>query len=220
MLDFASNVGTGIVSAYGQHRANKANKQIAREQMAFQERMSNSSYQRAMDDMRKAGLNPALLFSQGGASSPSGASTSVDNVLGKGVSSALESARLKREFKSVDSQIAVNQALAALYDTNKLEAEQRIARGGADVRTHVGRLINDVLRQPDVYVKRVQRAAGKAGSAVNSAVAESKRLKDEYFARLEEKKTAVNPSGTSKLPQHRSSLSDYVDSSYSKRKRK
>ena len=38
----------------------------------FQADMSNTSYQRAMADMRQAGLNPMLAYSQGGASTPGG----------------------------------------------------------------------------------------------------------------------------------------------------
>lgn len=38
----------------------------------FQRVLSNTAYVRAMDDMRTAGLNPMLAFSQGGASSPAG----------------------------------------------------------------------------------------------------------------------------------------------------
>ena len=49
----------------------------AQKQRDWQEKMSNTSYQRAMSDMQQAGLNPILAYSQGGAQVPSGATASV-----------------------------------------------------------------------------------------------------------------------------------------------
>jgi hypothetical protein len=68
-----ASIGGGIDS-------NRMNIASSREQMAFQERMAKTSYQNAVADMKSAGLNPALAYQQGGASTPTGSKAVVDNV--------------------------------------------------------------------------------------------------------------------------------------------
>lgn len=56
----------------------------------FQEYMSSTSYQRAVEDMKKAGLNPILAFANGGASTPGGSAGTISGAsMGLASSSAL-----------------------------------------------------------------------------------------------------------------------------------
>ncbi len=57
-------------------QAMEFNAKEAQKTRDWQEMMSNTQYQRAMADMKKAGLNPILAYSQGGAGVPSGATAS------------------------------------------------------------------------------------------------------------------------------------------------
>lgn len=99
----AAGIGA-VSSAVGQHQANKQNLKIAREQMAFQERMSNTATQRAVEDMRLAGINPILAAGRP-ASSPGGASATMQDTIGPavetGVSTAMQGLRVKEEMKQI-----------------------------------------------------------------------------------------------------------------------
>jgi hypothetical protein len=71
--------------------ANQASAEQAQRQMDFQERMRKTQYQTAIEDMQKAGLNPMLAYSQGGAGTPSGAMGQVSTAkVGNAIGSALQ----------------------------------------------------------------------------------------------------------------------------------
>ena len=97
-------VATAGLGYLGGREARGASLRVAREQMAFQERMSSTSYQRAVRDMRAAGINPMLAYMQGGASSPGGAMARIDDVVAPAVSSALQARRLNQELRNMRAQ--------------------------------------------------------------------------------------------------------------------
>lgn len=121
MIIFPALIGlaaTGVAagaSLLGQRKANRQNRAMAREQMAFQERLSSTAYQRSMKDMRAAGLNPMLAFQQGGASSPGGAQARMESETETAVTSAKGNLRLASELKSLKSTryLQENQAMLA-----------------------------------------------------------------------------------------------------------
>lgn len=74
----AALIGGGATVLGGMF-GNSAAKKAAKTNRNFQERMSNTAYQRGVRDLKKAGLNPALAYTQAQASTPSGATADVKN---------------------------------------------------------------------------------------------------------------------------------------------
>lgn len=67
----------GVYNAIERNTAMQYNSAEALANRNFQERMSSTAYQRAVEDMRKAGLNPILAYAQGGASTPGGSGATI-----------------------------------------------------------------------------------------------------------------------------------------------
>jgi hypothetical protein len=114
--DIAGALIGGNASAKAQKKANQTNIQLQRENQAWEEKMSNTSYQRAMNDMMNAGLNPMLAYQQGGANTPSTSAATVDSTgqqwtdVGKHVGSAagiaLQRKLLEKQMEQLDANIA------------------------------------------------------------------------------------------------------------------
>lgn len=98
ILPLIAGLVGGLLAAGGTAYASNRNKQSVNDQMAFQERMSSTAAQRSVEDYRRAGLNPALAYERT-ASSPSGASTTFEDPITKGIANAKDAALFTQELK-------------------------------------------------------------------------------------------------------------------------
>ncbi len=196
-------LGAGV-SLYGQERANIANKKLAREQMAFQERMSGSSYQRAVRDMKLAGINPMLAYAQGGASSPSGQTARMEDVGGPAVASAMGMKRLVADLKLVEQQTEATrqQGFKSMSDALYTQTQDRILGAGVQVGLGVTPygvikkgLDNDLSRQ-QILLTTAQRRALEVSPFLSKFVGtENLRRSMDWFSTQRNKLRFTKPKG-------------------------
>lgn len=148
--DFVPIVGD-VVDYFSAKGANKANKKIAREQMAFQERMSNTAIRRRVADLKAAGLNPMLAYSDS-ASSPAGAAQTMQpetrnsaSSIRESITSSLERRNIQASTDLLRSQERKTSAEAAVVEAAVPFSSQKAHLDVQEVSERVRNLANQTF---------------------------------------------------------------------------
>lgn len=110
----------GLANFMGQKSANETNQEIASTNNATSIELANTAMQRKVTDLKAAGLNPMLAYSQGGSATPPLQQAKVENSAASGSSGSLNAATqalIAAQVKNQESQATLNSAQTAKTTT-------------------------------------------------------------------------------------------------------
>lgn len=191
---------SALGSLMGSSEQGKYNKEMARENREWQERMSNTAFQRAAKDLDAAGLNRVLALGSP-ATTPSGSSASIDapkiaEAVNTGINAAsakqaIEQSKatedLQREQRNTEQMrqhLIKEQAFQAASQTSLNRANARYSNAKAtssELYNPVQKLGNEILEKVTTFGRGAAKEYKEAADAV------TRRINGEKFKQINRK---------------------------------
>lgn len=129
MGELLGGAGLGLLGGYIQNQYNS--EQVANQE-GFQMTMSDTAYQRQVQDMKAAGLNPMFAVGSGGASSPAGSVAQQTSPISTGLQGAQQAQSMQNAAQNQDNQNKTTTADVALKGAQALQAAAQTKNLGLD----------------------------------------------------------------------------------------
>lgn len=187
-MNIASNIYQNQTQKEIADETNAMNRQLSREQMEFQERMSNTAHRREVEDLRAAGMNPILTATGGaGASTPGGSSATMiapdftSPLKGAG-EAALGAMQTIQSMKNTEADTAQKVENAKLLADQRASTAKDVERKGIDNEFQRG-ILGQQIKKGELDIGRGNAELRKAGVDANvserTAIARMQQIRNE-----------------------------------------
>jgi hypothetical protein len=179
---------TGLTSLFGGAARNISQEQQAANQQSFQERMSSTAYQRAMQDMREAGLNPMLAAKVGPASTPGGAMANIQDIGTPAVQAATSAYQAETQRRQQEQQGDLIEV-----QVDKVAVDMGVSRERArEIGEHINLMMQQRMSETErgnLIRQQIEKLRNEVGT--QAAIRFLKELEADAYANMD--KNVFNP---------------------------